>query len=218
MHLSPPLPSPSWVSPLHRAESKTPHQDICSFQLDGGPALGKLVAGNGLSGGHQVKIGMHGHTPGAYLGTWGIRDSLPEKDTAPRWAVPGPSGHKSVPLGIGSAPRPTPWVSGPGPGGATHSCSSCQPGAPEPHQSQPVSTATGQAPPSPCPRPLAQGPIPSRAWVPLPTSLGARPRANALTPRRRQHTDVLVFGSMCTRDVDVRRKQGGWDGLPCPPT
>nr|XP_035932701.1 synaptotagmin-7 isoform X6 [Halichoerus grypus] len=44
MHLSPPLPSPSWVSPLHRAESKTPHQDICSFQLDGGPALGKLVA------------------------------------------------------------------------------------------------------------------------------------------------------------------------------
>lgn len=55
MHVSPPLPSASWVSPLCWAESETPHRGVCRALLAWGPALGKLGPGNGQSGRHQVK-------------------------------------------------------------------------------------------------------------------------------------------------------------------
>lgn len=70
----------------------------------------------------------------------------------------------------------------------------------------------GNPPPSPCPRPLAQGPIHSRAWVRLPTPLGGHPRANALTPRRWQHTHVVVFGFVCTRGMSVCPAAGSGAG------
>lgn len=52
-HLFPPLPSPSWVSPLHRAESEAPHQAASSAQLDWGPALRKLWQVMGRQGGSR---------------------------------------------------------------------------------------------------------------------------------------------------------------------
>lgn len=64
-----------------------------------------------------MKIGVDGHPQGAYLGTWGIRNSLPEKATAPRWAGPGLSGHNPCSWGLDLHPthtmdiRARPWGS-----------------------------------------------------------------------------------------------------------
>lgn len=96
---------------------------------------------------------------------------------------------------------------------------SCQASAPEPYQSQPVSTATRRATPTP-PRPLAQGTIPSRAWVHLLTSRGSHPRANT-SHLGADNTRILVFGSVCTYDAFVCPAAGSREAemvyVVCPP-
>lgn len=41
-YLFPPLPGPSWVSPLHRAESQAPHQEVRSVSWTEAPPLESL--------------------------------------------------------------------------------------------------------------------------------------------------------------------------------
>lgn len=103
-----------------------------------------------------MKIGVDGHPQGAYLGTWGIRNSLSEKATAPRWAGPGLSEHNPCSWGLDLHPTPHHGHQGQALGKPHNSCF-YRAGAPEPLHSQPVSTATGQTPPSPCPRPRGTG-------------------------------------------------------------
>ena len=142
--------------------------------------------------------------PGAYLGGWGIRESLPGRNVEPRWTGPGAQQTRLRFLRIASTPpaptvgiRAQPWRS------RTAQVPAARPELQSPARANLSPQQLGRPPPSPCPRPLAQGPIHSRAWVHLPTSLGGHPRANALTPRHWQHASMLAFGSVCTRDVYV---------------
>lgn len=71
------------VSP-HSTESRAPPAGCLPHPAGQGPSLRKLVVGNGQSRGSLIQTGMHTHPQGASLWSWGIRESLLERDIEPR--------------------------------------------------------------------------------------------------------------------------------------